>query len=120
MHACESLLSFSLGVLFSPILQEVTDTSFEEDINKAHQHAIAKFNECSALDWNVQVCNVVQHEIDEGFQLVLSKECLQALLCNQFAALVSNEAILCKQIIICMDAFQEEQEGGVSIHPLNN
>jgi len=35
-------------------------------------HSISELDECSSLDWNVQVCDVVQDDLDHLFVVVLS------------------------------------------------
>lgn len=67
------------------------------------QHPIAEFNECTAFYWNVQVRNVMQAEIDDPFQLLLTKLRSEIGLSNHLPLLVRNQSVLHKNIVIVRD-----------------
>lgn len=43
-------------------------------------HGVAEFNEAATLDWNVQVCNVVQDEVNQLFIFFFAQKANEALI----------------------------------------
>jgi hypothetical protein len=64
------------------------------------QHAIPKLHESAAFYGDVQVCYIMQDEIDELLQLLITEEFLQGLDSNNLSILVGNQPILGKKVII--------------------
>ena len=60
------------------------------------EHAAAELYERAALDGDVQVGHVAQHEVDELFQGGLAEVIFEALHRQELCALVRHEAVLAK------------------------
>ena len=58
------------------------------------QHSLSKLYECAALDWNVKIRNIMQEEIDELLQLLLSKISFETCFRQKLPILVSYKTIL--------------------------
>lgn len=59
-------------------------------------HAIAELDESTSLDWDVQVCDVVQNVSDELLVLFLTNPLDEAVRGERLAHAVRGQAILCE------------------------
>ena len=59
-------------------------------------HAIAELDESTSLDWNIQVCDVVQNVSDELLVLFLTNPLDEAVRGEGLAHAVGGQAILCE------------------------
>lgn len=67
------------------------------------QHPVSELDEGTPLDGNVQIGDVMQHEIDEGFELLFSEIRLQTLGGQQVTRFVSHESVFRKHEIVLVD-----------------
>ena len=54
------------------------------------------------LDGDVQVCNVVQYEVEQLLEPVLAQVCFEALDLDDLSSSVCCEPILCKEVVIVL------------------
>jgi hypothetical protein len=96
-HACIPHLRLLVEFLeFVPLLLAAVPAD-----GRHIQHPISELDEGAPLDGNIEICHIVQDEVDQLFELVLPKVLFQALNCKHFGALVRNEAIL-RERVVCL------------------
>ena len=98
---------------------------------------VPEFDKRAPLDWNVKVSDVMEDEVEEDFELLLAKKgldhkgerrlenvmtwwipslpiYLETLLGDQLSPLVCHQAILCKQVVVCIHTYDPRERGGLS------